>query len=279
MDSVTPSVLRLLFVFGVGVAAASETSVRQQLPRRTQALARQSTDCSLEEAQFCETEANRYCFLDESAKPKCGNCLPGFVEWRARCIQEEALDLALFLTEYLPQYLSSLSEEERATLLQRTIQFIEEYQNQNPPPPFELGLNLFSADSEEDLASLRGFSADTAKADPVPVFKSAALPESDILPPSIDWVELGAVTRVKDQVTIVSTSILMGRLSWSYDYYQIDSPHAFFSILFDRDVADVVGPMQLQVPLKEPLPFKTTFYNPCRFNNLSRAMTTIMDVT
>jgi Papain family cysteine protease len=158
--------------------------------------------CEWEMVSFCAQEANRYCFLDSASKPVCGNCLEGYVEWRARCIRDEAVDLALFLDEYRPKYISTLSTEERTQLLIAAIQFIASYQNQNPPPAFQLGLNIFSADFLDDSRALRGFnaSATAATSETAPVFKSAAIEPQGLLPTSVDWVEQGAVTSVKDQV-------------------------------------------------------------------------------
>ncbi len=159
------------------------------------------TQCDDDMDSFCATEANRYCYISvETSKATCGNCFPGFVEWRSRCVSEEKIDIVLFLEEYLPEYVSSLSPQERAELLIEAIQFIANYQNQNPPPPFELGLNMFSADSDEDLKAHLGFDPEaTANASAPITFKSLPSEQSDALPSKVDWVEEGIVTSVKDQ--------------------------------------------------------------------------------
>jgi hypothetical protein len=165
-----------------------------------QVAAQQASSCDEEMRSFCEVDANRYCFLDSERKPVCGNCLEGFIEWRARCIQDEAVDLDLFLDEYHPIYLTTLTTEERTQLLSESIRFIAGYQNQNPPMPFEMGLNALCADSLEDALALRGFNATTPSDDSVPILKSAVLELNGALPSSVDWVEQGLVTTVKDQV-------------------------------------------------------------------------------
>lgn len=165
-----------------------------------QVAAQQSSSCDEEMRSFCEVDANRYCFLDSESKPVCGNCLEGFIEWRARCIQDEAVDLDLFLDEYHPIYLTALTTEERTQLLSESIRFIAGYQNQNPPMPFELGLNALSADSLEDALALRGFNATAPSDDSVTMLKSAVMELNGTLPSSVDWVEQGLVTTVKDQV-------------------------------------------------------------------------------
>lgn len=160
------------------------------------------TACGDDMQAFCERESNRYCFMAEGAsKATCGNCLPGFVEWRARCVSEEKVDILLFLEEYAPKYLESLSNVDRAELLLKAISFIAQYQAQNPPGSFELGLNAFSADTQEEFQALLGFiptsATDTSSSDiqfkSVPMFNSASLPAK------VDWVEQGMVTSVKDQ--------------------------------------------------------------------------------
>jgi hypothetical protein len=156
--------------------------------------------CGDDMIAFCEREANRYCFVsEETGKAACGNCLPEFVDWRARCISEDKVDIILFLEEYDPQYLQQLSNVERAELLLKALKFIAEYQSQNPPPPFELGINAFSADTEEELRSHLGFDPVAASEAPSDVtFKSAPMFQSASLPAKVDWVEAGAVTSVKE---------------------------------------------------------------------------------
>ena len=167
--------------------------------------AQQTSPCDSEMISFCEEESNRYCFLDSESKPVCGNCLDGFIEWRARCLQDEAVDLELFLSEYEPNYLNTLSTESRTELLTAAIQFIAAYQNQNPPLPFELGLNTFSADSPEEALALRGFNATASSSkEPVPLSKLSLMDSTQNLSSTVDWVEQGAVTAVKDQVSLSS---------------------------------------------------------------------------
>ncbi len=167
-----------------------------------------TSTCGSEMDAFCANESNRFCFLNvDTNKPTCGNCLSGFVEWRSRCISADQVDIRLFLEEYAPQYKATLTNDERAELLRATIEFIAEYQNQNPPPPFELGLNAFSADSEEDQRALLGFNSSLATGndtgggdDEAPVtFQSLSINTNGNLPSNVDWVKTGVVTNVKDQ--------------------------------------------------------------------------------
>lgn len=174
-----------------------------------------NSTCGDEMDTACATDESRFCYLsNDTETPTCGNCLPGFVEWRTRsCINEDQVDIALFLDEYEPVYATTVSNAVRATLLLKTIRFLAAYQNQNPPLPFKLGLNKFSADSEEDKKSLLGFTPvvvqssssssggeDVETAPPLPVtFESTTVEANRDLPSQVDWVSQGAVTSVKDQ--------------------------------------------------------------------------------
>lgn len=193
--------------------------------------------CSETFNDFCERESNRFCYVSgETNAEVCGMCLPGFVEWRARCISSEKVDILLFLEEFAPDFISGLSQEERRELLLKTIQFIVDYNAQNPPPSFELGLNAFSADSLEDLRSLTGFRAappsdrNVSNFNDVPTFQSTGP-----LPESIDWVDLGAVTSVKDQGRCGScwaftlTGVIEGAVAIQNDFLQSLSPQEFVS--------------------------------------------------
>lgn len=159
------------------------------------------SDCPEVWQNFCSREANRYCFINEEGKHKCGTCLPGFFEFKARCIDEGKLDILQFIKEYVPEYLESLSMADRAKLYIEVVRFIIEHNNKNPPPEYEVGLNKYSLDNGDDYASLRGFdfsiqeTADKESLNAQPVLvKASGAPLTQI-----DWVDEGAVTNVKDQ--------------------------------------------------------------------------------
>ena len=195
--------------------------------------------CGDDMVAFCKRESNRYCFMsEETGKAACGNCLSGFVEWRARCISEDKVDILLFLEEYAPQYLEPLSNEQRAELLIKALKFIAQYQDQNPPLPFELGINAFSADTEEELRAHLGFDPVAASgATPPPGVNIRAAPtfQSSTLPEKVDWVEVGAVTSVKDQgrcgcCWAVSTAgVIEGAVAIQHEYLQSLSFQQFIS--------------------------------------------------
>jgi hypothetical protein len=152
---------------------------------------------------FCDRESRRYCYMNDEAKERCGACLPNFVDWNARCISQDDADIVTFLEEYAPQFLEPISMQDRAVFLLKAIKYIIAHNNRNPPPSYELGVNLFSADSPEDTLARLGFNPDItvpsdSKLKPmVPIVQSSGAPE--VLPLTRDWVEEGAVTSVKDQ--------------------------------------------------------------------------------
>jgi hypothetical protein len=85
-------------------------------------------------------------------------------------------------------------------LLRRSILFIVEYNSKNPPPPYELSLTPFSADSEEDVLQRLGFIPDedfNQRQD----FRNEPryLQESTASPAIVNWRDAGAVTPVKNQ--------------------------------------------------------------------------------
>jgi hypothetical protein len=183
-------------------ASSQNKNVTDEVPATTDETPELDSDCPLIWIEFCVRESNRYCYIDGNEDKKCGTCLPGFVEFQARCISEDKVGIVEFLEEYAPEYLQPMSLEDRYLLLLEVITFIVEHQSRNPPPPYELGLNLFSADSEEDTKDRLGFIANLTigvgdDLEPMNIVQSSGAPQS--LPGTKDWVEDGAVTSVKDQ--------------------------------------------------------------------------------
>jgi cathepsin L len=172
-----------------GTATAEEIAANPEL----------DSECSLVWIEFCKRESTRYCYLDDIEDKKCGSCLPGYVEFRARCISEDQVGIIEFLQEYAPQYLQPRSNEDRLALLIRTITFIQDIQSRNPPPPFEIGLNMFSADSEEDTLQRFGFLANITVPESENNLTVVMSSAPEFLPDTVDWVTAGAVTAVKDQ--------------------------------------------------------------------------------
>jgi hypothetical protein len=165
-------------------------------------LAAQDSPCEQFWIDFCVSEAHRFCYIDEEAQTeKCGACLPGSFEWRSRCLSAQAFQFVTFLEEFDPQYLTSLSNEERYALLKAAIAFIVKHNAKNPPPPYELSLTPFSADTAEDTSQRQGFIPDREFNDRQQDFRTEApmVQNSGASPAAVNWKDQGAVTSVKDQ--------------------------------------------------------------------------------
>jgi len=239
--------MRILFSFFIAIITA--------LPSFTTTLLVSAEDgidvvptCDIDMITLCDEDAHRYCYLDSEFKPVCGNCLDGFIEWRARCISDEAVNLALFLSVYEPQYLDTLSTQERTALLTESIQFIQGYQNQNPPNPFLLTLNTFSADTVRESEAIRGFNTNGTSIEPLPKFQPASTGATTTtnLSSSIDWVKLGAVTAVQDQVRLKSTRLPFRVFSRKYRRFFRDHCFCFSEtsrLTFFRYSVVIVGSM------------------------------------
>lgn len=82
--------------------------------------------------------------------------------------------------------------------------FIADFQANNPNRTFELGLTPASADNEEDLKHRSGLRPELlAKNNYGPAtdeaFQVFSFNSSQPLPSKVDWISAGAVTPVKDQ--------------------------------------------------------------------------------
>eukprot|EP00934_Nitzschia_sp_Nitz4_P003677 Nitzschia sp. Nitz4//scaffold12_size214221//113406//114812//NITZ4_001504-RA/size214221-processed-gene-0.160-mRNA-1//-1//CDS//3329535032//3667//frame0 len=197
-----------------------------------------TSTCSDTMNTFCEREGNRYCYLDEATeKELCGSCMTGFIEWRARCIDQDYVDIALYLQEYYPDYIEDLTNEERAVLLLAVISYIQEHNNKNPPPAYQLGLNPYSADTVAELAALRGFNPNITVPQTVTTTytHTVASGMSETLPNKVDWVDLGAVTTVKDQGrcgccwAVATAGVIEGATAIQTDFLQSLSHQQFIS--------------------------------------------------
>lgn len=139
-------------------------------------------------------------------KETCEECLDGFIEFRNVCINiENALALEDFVEEFTPVFINgSATPAERLTRLIALAKIISALNARVPPPPFTLGLNKYSADSEEERATLAGYIASLESAGDFPRFDPTTeggfrkLQQED-LPATVNWKEMDATTIVKDQ--------------------------------------------------------------------------------
>ncbi|GAX25413.1 hypothetical protein FisN_5Lh516 [Fistulifera solaris] len=137
----------------------------------------------------------------------CYACREGYIDFgratdSAGCIDLSKLDLDSFIERFKVQFgaeQSSVTSEERLQLLLAVASYVSQHNAQQPPPTFTLGLNKYSADSEDEALQIRGYkqSEDSAVLKDLPFYQFSD--EDGTLPDAVDWVAQGAVTSVKDQ--------------------------------------------------------------------------------
>jgi hypothetical protein len=167
---------------------------------------------------------NRMCQISSDGQDTCTKCLDGYIGFQNKnelteanpelletnCISIESINLDKlreFREIYGPVYKERLNEvtpEERLEILKAAATFISEHNARNNSD-YELGLNEFSADTEEDALAHTGFQyANLTAQENFPTAELATTAfgvetEDADLPSARDWVDDGAVTFVKDQ--------------------------------------------------------------------------------
>ena len=135
------------------------------------------------------------------------------------CVPIEELKLELFVEFFQPLWLTIKSDietsenseaateiwKDRLQALKDAAFFVASHNRQLPPPSYLLSINEFSADTPEEAQLLEGYEApdDTAAAFLTYLVAkewSQELQETAaVIPRTVDWVERGAVTSVKNQ--------------------------------------------------------------------------------
>jgi len=158
-----------------------------------------------------------------------GNCLEGYIEFglddECFLIGSEPVDIEDFDLEFETTVgadfdgngspdgdlleTQNLTLEEREALLINASHFVSTFNAQWPPLHFELGINRFADNTDEETDVIFGFNMPTEEevlAEFAPGGRNLkvqwdrlAFDPNEALPSSINWVELGAVTGVKDQ--------------------------------------------------------------------------------
>lgn len=163
-----------------------------------------ATTCSDGKISECEG-TNKTCFEDE-----CDRCLEGYVTSFSRddeCVSIEALLIEDFKSKHKEDiyYTEEKTDLERLVILKLTAEIVSKHNAmQNPRPDFELGLNPLSALTKAEYALRNGYKFNEAISNQIrmwdPDEKNGRSLAADP-PASIDWVDEGAVTPIKNQAS------------------------------------------------------------------------------
>ena len=162
------------------------------------------TVCSQAGNETCTAQGNRICLQYSETNETCGNCAFGYVEWKGECLDIEndinytlALDL---IDTYKPNLTSTdVDNEVRVARLKLVAYIVSAIASHIPPLPFDLVLNEFSLDTEQERQALSGTKV-IADLENMPRYDFTRIRRHlQQLPPSVDWAASGAMTEVKNQ--------------------------------------------------------------------------------
>lgn len=165
------------------------------------------TVCSADGNTTCTGDGNRVCLLNTtSSEESCGNCAFGYIEFQGECIFIEDINVTIvtqIIETYAPQLSArNVTDAVRVARLKLLAQVVSYFNSLVPPVRFQLGLNKYSLDVEEERAQLLGTFAKEGSSDALPRYDFGGRRRSlqdDPLPLKVDWNEAGAMTDVKDQ--------------------------------------------------------------------------------
>ena len=157
-------------------------------------------------------EKGRYCIVNTtSADEFCGACVNGTIEDFTAppgeeipsCISIENITWDNFTAAFGDAIgVGDTDVSARLLLLLAVAKYVSEFNSGWPPPAFSLRLNKYSALNQEEIIKRNGFIGNTSAEDLIPFLNADNNTGRNLqedLPLRVDWVEMNAVTSVKDQ--------------------------------------------------------------------------------
>lgn len=148
--------------------------------------------------ETCASFFNRTCSPNDDCL---GPCLSNYTDFGNRtesCFAIQEIDWEMFIQKFDPTFKAEdLTPAQRLEILIRVAIFISEFNRNNPG--VSLGINKYSADSEEDLVAKTGFRQVEGSESMLEQEQILVGSGASSIPTKRDWVEEGAVTSVKDQ--------------------------------------------------------------------------------
>eukprot|EP00978_Attheya_sp_CCMP212_P049528 scaffold676641_cov47-Attheya_sp.AAC.1 len=189
----------------VGSASANDSGLVGLLERVFDSI----TNCSETKATECTNE-NKNCAVEiisivaGETEEVCTTCInstiPDFDDFELSCIDIDDDAYAKFQQKFNGTYYrfesTGATDEFRKSIFHAIAHEVSEQNSRVPLPSFLLGLNKFSDWTKDEFAEINGYRHHPFDILP---FKSFNTRRLEVLPPSIDWVDKGAVTSVKNQ--------------------------------------------------------------------------------
>uniref|UniRef100_A0A7S2ULQ6 Peptidase C1A papain C-terminal domain-containing protein n=1 Tax=Attheya septentrionalis TaxID=420275 RepID=A0A7S2ULQ6_9STRA len=195
----------LAFLTLVGSASASDLLLVGLLERVFDSI----TPCSETKATECTNE-NKNCAVEiisivaGETEEICTTCIngtiPDFDDFELSCIDIDDDAYTKFQQKFNGTYYrfepTGATGEDRKSIFHTRAQEVSEQNSRTPLPSYFLAINQFADWSKEEFAEINGHSHHPFDILPFKTFDNRRL---EVLPTSIDWVEKGAVTSVKNQ--------------------------------------------------------------------------------
>ena len=192
----------LCFVRWHNIGSEASSRCHFVLSHHTLWLSTDITVCSEQGNATCVEAGNRICLKTDDVE-ECGNCRNEYLEYQEECLFIDDINFTLvieLIDEYAPQFTSNATLEVRLLRLEIVARVVSWFESQIPPIPFDLVLNKFSLDTEEEERQRTGYRYVPGLDDEFRRFDGTTSRRNlQDLPAKVDWVEAGAMTPVKDQ--------------------------------------------------------------------------------